>query len=382
MASGIFAISLNPTLSPNPFPPSDTLSGTYVNPGSVTTPTILTATVGRYLNNPEFTGISIVTNGLNGGSRRSSICFGSDVVGKKVKIYFTFGNTPFTYELQIWGEGCFILNNPGGSGPSTPNDVTFGNLVPIFGQFSEPDLPTPPPDHNPFSPWLKVEIKQDITECVKSDVIQVNIIVTPTVNLISATVLKDSVNTGVTLTQLLLGVTFTDHGEYEVDIVYRYLGDSINPPSTQDETLIRYFSISKAPFPHMQRESRVYGYFVPGDPMLFDNVLVDNSTIDYNMLNGKFTLRFCGYYFIKWFIVTRSSYAIDGIDFAIAINGSTNIIGSNHVDVASTAGFSIVKVDGVPPIIQLVNTSNGIVFLSEAAQVVSGIVIFKIGDIE
>lgn len=47
---------------------------------------------------------------------------------------------------------------------------------------------------------------------------------------------------------------------------------------------------------------------------------------------------------------------------------------------ADAAGFSIVKVNAAPPVIQLVSVSDGLVFLSEQTQVVAGIVIFKIGD--
>jgi len=382
MATGVFIVYWRSITSTQiPFPSSETLTGTQISPPNAATPIYLTNTAGRYLNNPAFAGITIWTNGLSGGNARTSICFSDEMVGRKIKVYFGFASLYYEYEVQVWGPGCWVMVNPG-SGPATPNSITFGNPVDIFEDFdpNERDPAHPPPTYNPFIPWLVITIEQSVTACALSDVITVTLHPIPTVSIVRAAVYKDGVDTGATLAQLVAGVTYAEPGEYEVVVVYRYLGDGINPPSTVDETLARTFTISTAPFPLMQRASRVHGYVVPGDPLLFDTGVVDNGTIEYNTLNGEFTLRFCGDYFIKWFVVPQMDLAKDGVNFAIAVNGSTGLIGSSHAAISPAVGFTIVAVDGAPPKIQLVSVSDGTIFLSEVTQVTAGILIFKIGE--
>ena len=377
MADGVYTILWRQiTASQIPFPSSDALTGTNLASG-----TVVNQTVGRYLNNPDFAGITITTTG-SGGNTRLQICFGPEQEGKKVKLYITFSNTVYEFEVQVWGAGCWTIQNPG-SGPATPNAIFFGNPVPVFDDFEpdESDPAHPPPTHNPFIPWLLIAIDQGTSVCTLADVITVTINPIPTVAIASATVYMNGLPTGITLAELQAGVTFTAPGDYEVRVVYQYLGGGADPtPGPPGQVLTRDFSISTTPFPHSQRQSRVYGYVVPGEPMLFDDAVEDDGTIEYNSMNGAFTLRFCGDYFIKWFIVPERNVTIDGSNFAISINGEMDLIGSCHAAISPTVGFSIVKVDGLPPTIQLISTSDGVIELSKVAQVKAGIVIFKIGD--
>jgi len=114
--------------------------------------------------------------------------------------------------------------------------------------------------------------------------------------------------------------------------------------------------------------------------MRFDDALADDGTIEYNGMTGAFTLRFCGDYFIKWFVVPEGGQTTDGSNFAITVNGVTGLIGSCHAKVSPTAGISIVKVNSTPPTVQLISVSEGIIELSRVTHVKAGIVIFKIGD--
>ena len=360
---------------------ADTLQGTDVAPAENAIVRVTQAqSTSRYYNNPYFEGIYITTLG-KGGNSRTNICFEETMVGKKVKLYAKFGSDWTEFEIQIWGFGCYQLNNPG-NGPSTPNALVFGDPVGIFDDFqpgeSNPNFP--PPTHNPFTPWLLINIEQETTECVLSDIIKVTLIDNDTIDLRNAYVYKNNINTGITLQQLIAGYTFTESGDYEVRIVYRYHGDDINPPSTADETISRFFKIDEVPFPYTQRASLVYGYVVPGDPMLFDTIVSDDGTIDYNSINGEFTLRFCGDYLIKWFIIPEMGITRKGVNFALSVNGSVNLIGSGHSKNSPTVGFSIVKVKGPPPTLKLISISDDIVFLSSVTQVKAGILIFKIGD--
>lgn len=378
MADGVFTILWRQiTSSQIPFPSSDALTGTNLANG-----TVVDQTVGRYLNNPLFAGITIRTTG-SGGNARMQICFGPEQVGKRVKLYITFSNTVYEFEVQVWGPDCWTIQNPG-NGPSMPNSIYIGNPVNMFDDFEpgESDPAHPPPTYNPFIPDLLINIDSETSECTLVDIITVTINQIPTVAIASATVYQDGQPTGITLSELLAGVTFTDPGNYEVRIVYQYLGDGTeqNPIGPPGQVLTRDFTISTIPFPHMQRESRVYGYVVPGDPMLFDDTLMDDGTIDYNVINGAFTLRFCGDYFIKWFIAPEMGLTTDGSDFAVAVNGITDLTGSSHTRISPTVGFTVVKVNGPPPTVQLVSVADGIIELSKVTQVKAGIVIFKIGD--
>jgi len=374
MADGIFTVVWQ-TVTAVPIPGA--LTGQNLASG-----TVITNTIAPYLNNPLYAGITVATTGT-GGQARLQLCFGPEQVGKRILAYVTFSSTITEFEVQIWGAGCWSINNPG-NGPAQPNQITLGTPVGVTDPFppGESDLPHPPPTHDPFIPWLLVNIDQGVTECALADVITVTINPISTVAIASATVYYNGSPTGVTLSQLLGGVTFDQPGGYEVRIVYQYLGDGTpqNPPGPPGEILTRDFSISEAPFPHMQRQSRIYSWVEPGEAMLFDDALVDDGTVEYDSLTGAFTLRFCGDYFIKWFVVPEGGLTTDGANFAVAVNGSTDLVGASHGKVSPTVGFSIVKVNGPPPTIQLVNVSDGNIELSKMTQVTAGIVIHKIGD--
>lgn len=379
MTEGVFTVLWRQiTASQIPFPSSDALTGTNLANG-----VIINQTVGRYLNNPLFAGVTIATTG-SGGNARLQIYFGPEQIGKKFKLYITFASIVYEFEVQVWGAGYWTLQNPG-SGPATPNSIFFGNPVPIFDDFEpeESDPAFPPPTHNPFIPRLIVSLDQGTSLCILADVIKVTINQIPTVSIASATVYMDGLPTGITLAQLQAGVTFTSPADYEVQVIYQYLGDgpgSQNPPGPAGEILTRSFSISTSPFPHIQRQSLIYGYVVPGEPMLFDDIIADDGTVEYNEITGTFTLRFCGDYFVKWFIVLEQIIATDAANFAIAINNMQELIGSSHAKTSPVSGCAIVKVNGTPPTLQLVSVSDGILELSKVAKVKAGIVIFKIGD--
>ncbi|KAK9674712.1 hypothetical protein QE152_g40915, partial [Popillia japonica] len=172
------------------------------------------------------------------------------------------------------------LQNPG-SGPATPNAITFGNPVDIFEDFApnESDPAHPPPTYNPFIPQLIITIETVPGVCALTAPTRVTLTPIATVNIISATVLRDGINTGVTLAQLQAGYVFTTPGNYSVVVVYRFLGNAQTPPSTVDETFTRNFTVAATPFPYTQRQSLVSGYVSPGEPLLFDTAVVDNLTI-------------------------------------------------------------------------------------------------------
>jgi len=375
LADGVFIIQWR-TVAAVPPALSGALTGTNLADG-----TVVMNTIAPYLNNPVYAGITIGRSG-GGGQARFTLCFGPEQVGKRVLAYVTFANTITEFEVQSWGTGCWAITNPG-SGPATPNSITLGTPVDVTDPFlpGESEQPSPPPTYDPFIPWLLITIDQETAECTLADVVTVTINAINTVTISSATVYKDGQPTGLNLAQLIAGVKFDEPGGYEVVIVYQYVGDPTNPVQNPvTEILTRDFTISESPFPHMQRQSRVYSWVGPGEAMLFDDALADDGTIEYSSIDGAFTLRFCGDYFIKWFIVPEMGQTADGANFAVAVNGSTDLIGSAHMKMSPTMGFSIVKVNGPPPTVQLVSVSGGVIELSKVTQVTAGIVIYKIGD--
>ena len=375
-SGGVYAIGRGTASSPLPFPTDHTLSA--LPAGGAQIP-VLNSNTG--LTNPDLAGI-IFGGTTSGGNAQWRLTFTDAFVGKKILVYVTFGNNTYVVELQVWAPGTYIFANPG-SGPSNPNAVMFGDPVPIFDDFRPPEPYFPPPPVNPFIPDLLVTIGQETGVCMLSAIITVRIHQIPTVNILSASVLLDGQPiSGIGLAQLLAGVTFTDPGQYTITINYQYIGDGTpeNPPILNPPPISQSFTISETPFPAMQRETRNYSSIYPGDPIVFPITVYDNSTIEYDIMHGTFRLVYCGDYFIKWFVVPEGGLTTDGANFALAIDGVADIVGSAHAKISPAVGFAIIKVDGMPPKVQLVNVSDGIVELSSVTQVKAGIVLFKIGD--
>ena len=377
MPEGVFAIRWRTIdISRIPFPASETLTfGALTNGETLHQTGIL-----RYMGS-EFADIWFLKSG---GNTPLQICFGPAQVGQKVKLYINFGSLYYEYEVQVWAAGCWTVRNPG-SGSATPGAITFGNPVDIFSDFNpgEADPGFPPPTYNPFFPRLVISLDQDLGVCMESEKYKVTINRIESVNVLSATASKDGVTMpGIGLTQLEAGVLFVDPGDYQISIYYQYKGDPTyqipNPPTEQ---MTREFHISKIPFPHTQRQSLTYGFLIPGEKVRFNqDILADDNTVEYNITTGEFTLRFCGFYFIKWFIAPKTGFTVDGANLAVAVNGVKDVIGSGHTKAPAVTGFSIVKVDGPPAAVSLVNVSGDIIVFSQAAQVKAGIVIFRIDD--
>ena len=381
MAEGVFAIQWRQIPQAQiPFSTtSDSLTGNNLANGVI----LNNVQIPRY-RQLEFADISFLTG--SGGNARLQICFGAAQVGRKVKLYFSFGSTWYEYEVQVWGAGCWTIRNLGGGGGSSPNALIFGNPVDIFSDFNleEANPGFPPPTYNPFIPRLIISLEQDFGLCMASEKIKIIINEIPTVELVSANVYKDGGPTPIAdITQLIAGVLFTDPGDYQIRISYIYKGGGDdNPPVANPpiEQFTRDFHIFKLPFPHIQKQSRTYGFLIPGENVRFNEALEDDGTVEYDIQSSEFTLSFCGVYFIKWFIAPQSGYTIDGANLAIAVGGAPGFVGSSHTKVSAVTGFSIVKVNGPPLTVSLVNVSDNIIIFSQGAQVKAGIVIFRIDE--
>jgi len=325
-----------------------------------------------YYNDPMFAGIYIRLSG-SGGSARWTIECTEEMTGKKFKIYVNFGNNWYVYELQVWGPGSYTINNPG-TGPALPNQIIFGEVVPIFEDFppNERDPAHPPPTFNPFEPIVTIETQGE-GPCSAMQQVKVTLATPANVVISQATVTLDGVAYPVSLPQLLAGYTFTQPGDYELVIIYTYSGNAADP-------LVQYFSIPGEVYPHVQAE-RTYGGVIPAQtPVVFDNVLQSNGSINCDPLDGQIEIYFCGVFLFRWFVVPQLGLTTDGDNLAI-VGVTQGPQGSGHVKVSPTSGFAILEVDAVPYTAQLLNTSDGEIDLSDFTQAAAGLLVMKIGDI-
>ena len=195
------------------------------------------------------------------------------------------------------------------------------------------------------------------------------------VTITQAVVSREGVLYPVTLPELLAGFVFTQAGEYAMVITYNYLG---NPA----ETIVQYFTVlGEAHFPYIQVERSFGGVIPAGTPIVFDNILQSNGSIDCDTVNGQFMFYFCGIYFVRWFAAPQLGLTADGANFAAVVDNTQGPQGSGHAKVAATAGFAILEIDSVPYTAQLLNTSGGEIALSDFARATVGLVIAKIADI-
>ena len=325
---------------------------------------------------PSFAGIYIKSNGASGAAERWVISNAAAQVGKRFKVYVNFGNLWYVFELQTWGAGSWVMENPGGQ-PRIPNQIIFGVITPMYDDFppNEADPAHPPPTHNPFQPRLILAGIQDgdgnYLEEATATLIQVT-----NVTIDNVFVYKNGVLIPVTMTDLLSGHVFKGAGDYEIVIHYHYSNYPI-------EILTQPFTIVVEPYPLLQLERLEGGVISPGDFLIFDNPILHNGGIGYNPFTGLIEFRQTGVYFLQWFIAPETGLTTDGVNFALKTNTPAkhpmqNIHSSGHILVSALCGFAIVDVTELPVVAKLVNTSDSGVTLSAVAHVKAGIAAFKI----
>jgi len=199
-----------------PFPTSRAISSLPSGDGA-----IKNSGVAEYLG-PEFEGIYIRSNGQSGSAERWQIECTQDKVYEKFKVYANFGNNWYVYELQVWGVGTWAIENPSGN-PRIPNQLIIGAVVGVFDDFppNEADPRFPPPEHNPFEPFLTIEGEQD-----EQGRYWVQALGTlrqiADVNIADVRVYRNGELMAVDLQDLLAGHWFDEPGEYEIVIDYHY----------------------------------------------------------------------------------------------------------------------------------------------------------------
>ena len=328
-----------------------------------------------YYNDPRYAGIYITSNGLSGANERWMVTVTEAFVGKKIKLYEKYGNNWYVHELQAWGPGFWIMQNPS-SGPAVPNQVIFGIPVDIFDDFepNERDPNFPPPTYSPFEPIVNIQPEGE-GPCRIMERVMVSLGEPANLTILQVLVYRDGVLYNVSLADLLNGFLFTEAGEYEMVIYYSYMG---NPT----QTLTEFFIILRDPYSYVQVEKTFGSVIFSHSPVAFDHILATNGSIELNRLNGQITFHFCGVFFIKWFVVPEMGLSKDGANFAVASDSTDGEQGSSHVCVSPAAGFTIMEIDAVPATVRLVNTSDNEIVLSHVTKVSAGLVIAKIDDVD
>lgn len=134
----------------------------------------------------------------------------------------------------------------------------------------------------------------------------------------------------------------------------------------------------------LQMQNTVPRDIVSGDPVLFNEILVDSdANVEYNPADGTVTFADDGQYYVSWFVVIRAALGASGADFSIVTNEITpqyytagngfkygEIVGSALLNV--TPGFEF----------SLRNESTAIVSLSTTVQVNANISILNAGETE
>ena len=199
---------------------------------------------------PEFDGIYLKTNGLSGAAERWYIECTQERAYEKFKIYVNFGSNWYVYEIQVWGLGTWVIENPSGQ-PRIPNQLMIGAVVYVFDDFppNEANPLFPPPTHNPFVPNLLIEGRQDEWGHYWNKAWATLTPVTD-VSIDSVLVYHDGVPISVSVSDLLAGHLFDEVGDYEIVIQYHY-------KDWPGEVLRRLFTvITKAKFAFAQLSAR------------------------------------------------------------------------------------------------------------------------------
>ena len=133
-----------------------------------------------------------------------------------------------------------------------------------------------------------------------------------------------------------------------------------------------------------------------GGAIPFDHQLTASSDIDYDDQIGRFTIKTAGTWLVNWFVAPQTGLSSQGSNFGIAVYEPIEdiddpeypglmepqiIVGSGHVKISATSGFTVIEVSDVQAefggvVFDLQNTSDQDTALSERTQVKAGLAIF------
>jgi len=155
--------------------------------------------------------------------------------------------------------------------------------------------------------------------------------------------------------------------------------------------------------PYLQTEFLNSGITTPaiipaGDAISFDHPLNTSTAIEYDDQAAQFTIKMAGAWLVNWFVAQQSGLSYEGSNFGVAIyhpitdvedpnhpglQESNIVVGSGHVKISPTSGFTIINVSDADVkeggvVFELQNVSSHDAALSTRTQVKAGLAVFGV----
>ncbi len=95
-----------------------------------------------------------------------------------------------------------------------------------------------------------------------------------------------------------------------------------------------------------------------GKPVIFNTLILNNSAIYYDEINGEFTLPENGLYFVDWSLSTCGAKPSTYVSFGIEVIGGAITEQSVKLPICELGGHMLVNVTSAPQNIRLINTTG------------------------
>jgi len=113
--------------------------------------------------------------------------------------------------------------------------------------------------------------------------------------------------------------------------------------------------------------------------VVFDMVVSGSGAqIGYDQGTGTLTFNDAGFYYVTWYVAPQFGLTTNGSNWAITTSLSQlTLIGSSHTKVSVTTGFAILNA-AAGETAQLINVSDGALYLSQAVESKAGLIAYGI----
>lgn len=111
--------------------------------------------------------------------------------------------------------------------------------------------------------------------------------------------------------------------------------------------------------------------------VVFDDVSFDSGGIVYDNSTGVFTINTAGKYCFVWWMASASSIGSNGISLCLTDLDSYESFANTPLKSNQFSGISVIDAQNVPLNLQLVNKTNGTIYLPSNLQVKGSIVVFQ-----
>lgn len=116
------------------------------------------------------------------------------------------------------------------------------------------------------------------------------------------------------------------------------------------------------------------------DNVVFDNVMLQDGSVDYDQSTGVVTLEETGQYLVQWWIATQTYLSTDGALFTIRTSEPNNFMGNTPIKTGVASGFIVLNAPMPNMTFSLVNATNTAVFYSPLVPVKAMLALVKIPE--